>query len=153
MSIRKILSILFCLFALTACGPKTLTLSAFDGSKSVKMTVEIADSPEERERGLMNRPRLETDHGMLFVFPVPAIQTFWMKNTLIPLEILFFDANGEFVNAATMAPCKADPCDTYTSLALAQYALEVPPDFRVSHGVGVGWKMDLKKVRGMAKAK
>ncbi len=150
MRLSHSLPALFCLLALAGCGSKTLTLSSFDGSKTARVTVEIADSSKERERGLMYREeKLAAGQGMIFAFPAPKILSFWMKETLIPLEILFFDAKGEFINALQMVPCTLDPCAVYKSQALAQFALEVNPDFRKANEVGTGWKMDLEQVRGM----
>ena len=153
MRLHHFLPALLCLIVLSGCGPKVLTLSSYDGLKTATVTVEVADSPKERDRGLMNRTKLEVDKGMLFAFPEAITQKFWMKNTVIPLEILFFDANGDFVNALQMTPCTADPCELYTSSALAKYALEVIPDFRKANGIGVGWKLDVKQVGKMAKPK
>lgn len=67
--------------------------------------------------------------GMLFVFDTAQERSFWMKNTLMPLDILFFAANGTFVSWQRMDPCKADPCPSYYSNGSAQYALEVPAGF------------------------
>jgi uncharacterized membrane protein (UPF0127 family) len=67
---------------------------------------EAADTAKEREKGLMGRSSLAENMGMFFAFKDPQVMQFWMKNTLIPLEILFFDAEGNFVNVATMEPCQ-----------------------------------------------
>ena len=141
---------LLCAFMLSACGTSDLTLSSFDGSKTVSLKVEVADSPKERTKGLMNRESLEKGTGMLFVFPEAQMLSFWMKKTKIPLEILFFDPSGSFVNALTMEPCEQDPCEAYSSEALSNYALEVSPGFREENGVGVGWKLDPLEVARMA---
>ena len=136
---------------LTACGgPKVITLSSFDGQQTVKLTVEVADSQKERMRGLMERKELKPDNGMLFVFKDPQILTFWMKDTLIPLEIMYFDPQGNFVSAALMEPCKSDPCTRYTSQALSSYAVEVAPGYRTANGIGVGWKLDPKEIAGIS---
>ena len=64
--------------------------------------------------------------GMLFVFQVDSDGGFWMKNTLIPLDIVFFTADGGFVDSLTMAPCTEDPCPVYRPRGAYRYALEAP---------------------------
>ena len=89
-------------------------------------TVEIARTDAEWEHGLMFRTHMAADHGMLFVFPDSEPRYFWMKNTLIPLDIIFFDANKRLINVSANTPsCKADPCPTYASTAPAKYVLEL----------------------------
>ncbi len=91
-----------------------------------RFTVEIADTDAARERGLMFRTHMAADHGMLFLFPSAAPRMFWMKNTLIPLDILFFDAQRQLINvSADTPPCKRNPCPVYASAAPAQYVLEL----------------------------
>ncbi|MFH1348674.1 MAG: DUF192 domain-containing protein [Patescibacteria group bacterium] len=110
-------------------------------NKIRKLAVEIADTPNERIQGLMFRKELKENQGMLFVFTQPQVLSFWMKNTLIPLDIIFFDANKEFVSAMTMQPCEADPCPSYKSERAAVYALEVGEGFIERNGVARGWKL------------
>ncbi|MBI4385457.1 DUF192 domain-containing protein [Candidatus Parcubacteria bacterium] len=114
----------------------TITFQTYSGPVSVR--VEIADSPPEWSRGLMGRRTLKADAGMLFVFPDDTIRTFWMKDTLIALDVIFLDARGTIVSMKTMTPClpRTKPqaavpsgCPTYSSEAPARYALEVTAGF------------------------
>lgn len=94
--------------------------------KGQRFTVEIADTPELQERGLMFRRDLPLDHGMLFIFPEQRWHSFWMRNCLIPLDIMYFDAEGRFVSAHYNArPCNAEYCPTYPSEGPAKYVLEL----------------------------
>jgi uncharacterized membrane protein (UPF0127 family) len=89
-------------------------------------SVEFATDGPSREHGLMMRATLAPDHGMLFVFPEAGPQAFWMKSTLIPLDILYFDTDHHLVSMQLdVPPCKADPCPTYPSNAPARYVLEL----------------------------
>jgi uncharacterized membrane protein (UPF0127 family) len=105
--------------------------------------VELADTPMEWEQGLMYRKELERGTGMLFSFQEERPMTFWMKNTLIPLDILFFNSQRQFVSAASMVPCTADPCTVYRSAGPALYALEVNAGFVEQYGVTQGWTMEV----------
>ena len=89
-----------------------------------ELTVAVAESPIQRSRGLMGVTDLGGLDGMLFVFQVDSDGGFWMKNTLIPLDIVFFAADGGFVDALTMAPCTEEPCPTYRPGGSYRYALE-----------------------------
>ena len=90
------------------------------------LAVAVAASPSQRSQGLMGVADLGSLDGMLFVFPADSDGGFWMKNTLIPLDIVFFTADGGFVDSLTMAPCTEDPCPTYRPVGSYRYALEAP---------------------------
>lgn len=86
---------------------------------------ELALTSAQRSVGLMHRTQAPTD-GMLFVFPTNTNGGFWMKNTLVPLKIVFFDASGKRVRTLRMAPCRVDDCPVYTPRKWYRFALELP---------------------------
>jgi len=92
-----------------------------------RFTVEVADSFEERERGLMFRDELAKDSGMLFIHDNEETQAYWMKNTHIPLDILYFNKDRKLVSAQERVPaCSAgDRCPPYASEGAALYVLEL----------------------------
>jgi uncharacterized membrane protein (UPF0127 family) len=93
-----------------------------------RFSVEIAADVASQERGLMFRDSMPADHGMLFVFDSDAVRTFWMKNTHIPLDILYFDHNRKLVSVQRRVPPCLDSgnnCPVYPSSGPAQYVLEL----------------------------
>lgn len=121
----------------------TVTIETTEGPVSID--VEIADSDEERQVGLMNRESLPEDAGMLFVFEGDVEFGFWMKNTLIPLSIAFADAGGEIVRILDMEPCEADPCTVYKPGATYRTALEVNQGAFADWGVAEGDRLTLDR--------
>lgn len=106
------------------------------------LQVEIADQPETRNRGLMGRQELNEGEGMLFIFPKAEYLRFWMKNTLIPLSIGFFNANKKLLNILDMDPPAPGSQSylIYKSKAPAVYALEVPQGWFQKHQIRPGAK-------------
>jgi len=113
-----------------------------ESDNSIEIIAEIADEPEAQARGLMGRRTMSPGEGMLFVFGEEAPRGFWMKDTLIPLDILFFTASGDWVSGHTMVPCEGDPCPVTLSANPARYALEISTGFLA--GYGEGWKLVLE---------
>ncbi len=96
------------------------------------LTLALADEPGLRSRGLMGVTDLGDVDGMLFTWGGDRVgNRFTMRNTLIPLTVLFFDVDGELVSRADMVPCQADPCPTYGAAGLYAYAVEFPADREV----------------------
>lgn len=130
-------------FFLVACVQSTQMQLISPNGENINLIVEIAESSEERSQGLMFRKELPRNHGMLFAYQNEQSLSFWMKNTLIPLDILFFDADGVFVSATTMQPCIIEQCPSYQSEAPSKYALEVAAGFVKRLGVEEGWRVVL----------
>lgn len=109
-----------------------------------KIMIEIADSPEERQQGLMFRTSLSEDQGMLFIFDQPSPAAFWMKKTLIPLDIVFIDENKQIADIQTAQPCTTDPCPIYKPSQPVLYVLEVNAGFAEKNRIKVGDKVEIK---------
>ena len=110
-------------------------------AKSVTLQVEVADTAASRAQGLMNRPRLAENAGMLFIFDEPGNWGFWMKNTLIPLSIAFIGEDWRIVDIVDMdvaANPKDGPFPIYESRKPFKYALEVNQGFFRRKSLGIG---------------
>ena len=93
--------------------------------RQILLDVEVARTPDQHQQGLMFRRSLPRNAGMVFVFQTTVRGGFWMKNTLIPLSIAFYDRRGRIVKIMVMEPCKADPCPVYDPGVAYRGALEV----------------------------
>ena len=118
------LSLLPLLLALSACASARTPWVEVGGER---FQVEVADDDAERARGLMFRDAMADDHGMLFIHDRQEPQAYWMKNTRIPLDILYFDRDRRLVSQQRdVPPCSAgDRCPPYPSRAPARYVLEL----------------------------
>ena len=111
---------------------------------AVEVSLEVAATPAERERGLMYRRSLAEGRGMLFVFDADGNQSFWMKNTLIPLDLLFIARDGTVVGIHA----NATPLST-ANIAVgkpSRYVLEVPGGWAARHGISAGARVDFRGV-------
>ena len=120
-------AIAFAAVSLSACassaGDKDDTWVELKGKRYV---VEIADDAGERERGLMFRDEMAADHGMLFIHDAEEPQQYWMKNTKIPLDIMYFDHARKLVSVAHAPPCSlGDKCPPFPSDGPSLYVLEL----------------------------
>ncbi|MGH2748688.1 MAG: DUF192 domain-containing protein [Actinomycetota bacterium] len=95
------------------------------GEESVLIDLEVAERDEQRFRGLMFRECLPADSGMAFIYFDETSGGFYMKNTLIPLSIAFFDEEGTILEILDMEPCEEDPCEIYDPGVAYFGALEV----------------------------
>jgi uncharacterized protein len=117
----------------------------------VQVHAEVVDTPPAIERGLMFRESLPPNQGMLFVFERTGVYPFWMKNTLIPLDIIWLDEDWRIVSiAASVPPCRADPCPTYPPAGPARYVVEVNAGFTRTHGIARGDRVIVAGVRARA---
>lgn len=153
---RSVAALVIAVALLTACSDEPADVDAQPSPSStfrrgtaiietdegaVMVEIEVADSPELQARGLMHRESLDADAGMLFVYFQETNGTFWMKDTLIPLSIAFFDRDGEILNILDMDPCEADPCTSYNPGVMYQGALEVNQGAFEEWGVEIGDKI------------
>jgi uncharacterized membrane protein (UPF0127 family) len=99
---------------------------------------EVAQTDAQRAIGLMHRREMALQDGMLFVFDQPAVQCFWMKNTLLPLSIAFLADDGTVVNIAEMKP---QSLDSHCSSQPVRYALEMNQGWFAKRGVKPGFKL------------
>lgn len=101
--------------------------------------VEVAADDETRTRGLQGRPSLGENQGMLFIFPEARPYTFWMKDTLIPLDIIWMDQARRVVHiGSNIPPCQEDPCDVYSPPMPAVYVLELNANKAEDIGLHIG---------------
>ncbi len=104
-----------------------------------RYSVEIADDDAERARGLMFRDELGAEAGMLFLFPREAPRAFWMRNTRIPLDIVYIDEERRIVAwSLDTPPCRTRRCPNYPSGVPARYVLEVNAGEMERLGVAIG---------------
>lgn len=142
---RKNILFFFVIFqvALVSCKDASrlptmeLMIQRGDGSE-VKVTAEIADTEETRNRGFMEREQIPDGTGMLFVFERDQILSFWMKNTPHPLSIAYIDSTGKIRDIYHMTPFSMA---NWTSTVSVRYALEVPQGWFEKEGVVVGDKV------------
>jgi len=104
-------------------------------------TVEVASTPLERAKGLMNRQYLDSDKGMLFMLEDEGIHNFWMKGMLIPLDIIWINESMDVVYLSrNVQPCKTEACKSITPDAKARYVLELNAGVANEIGLAVGDK-------------
>lgn len=125
-------------FNFTKQGELTFTTS--DGNAKSMIDIEIADTDNKRRDGLMYRSKMAENRGMLFIFPYEAQQSFWMRNTLIPLDMLFVNKDMKIVTIRKNAlPFKDDI--SYSSTAPATYVIEVNAGYTDKYDIQEGDKI------------
>jgi uncharacterized protein len=112
----------------------TITLRA--GMHNI--VAQVAQNDEQRQTGLMHRKTMPTHEGMLFIFEAPAVQCFWMKNTLLPLDIAFVADDGTIVNIDSMAP---QTLESHCSKHPVRYVLEMNEGWFKQRNIKAGFKL------------
>ncbi len=150
---RKLLLLLFLCLLLTSCRPKVNTQNddshityskiIFSGKPEATILAENAETPAEQQKGLMFRKTMDVNHGMLFVFDHTEVKTFWMKNTYIPLDIIFISEDMEIDSIAK----NTKPRQTevlYSSNSEVKFVLEVNAGFTDTHSINTGDRVEIK---------
>ena len=128
--------------ALLGAGPAMIPLRLPSG-KVLQSEVMVKD--EDRAMGLMFRPSLPADHGMLFIFEQPDFHTIWMKNCKFPIDIVWLDEERRVVDVApSVPPCKADPCAVYQPMRRASYVVEMNAGEAAREKIVLGAALEFK---------
>ena len=122
-----------------------LSFNSTDGNFITQIDIEIADDDAERATGLMNRYKLEENQGMMFVFPYEDYQSFWMKNTILPLDMIFVNKEREIVKIHKNTKPFADNI-SYPSERPAIYVIEVNAGFTEKYDIKAGDKIVWRKL-------
>jgi uncharacterized membrane protein (UPF0127 family) len=116
---------------------------------SFTVTCEIADTDSERAKGLMDRDNLPEDEGMIFIYETPQNVSFWMKNTLIPLDIIFIHENGTVLEVAK-AHVQPDVPDSelvrYKSPSPVKWVVEINQGLSAQHGISAGTPVTIENM-------
>jgi uncharacterized membrane protein (UPF0127 family) len=139
---QRVMSAVAALLLVAACARETLPVARIHGAdRVVEVAVEVVSTPEALARGLMYRTELADGHGMLFVFPEESDHRFWMKNTLIPLDMIFIGGDGVIVGIHRDAtPLSTAPVGVGRP---SRYVLEVPGGWTARSGVAPGQRVEL----------
>lgn len=134
--------IVLTVLSLVKCKEEKITKVCFENHC---FNIELASTVEEQKRGLTFRENLDLDKGMLFVFKKEAKHSFWMKNTLIPLDIIWINKNKEVVFISQDAqPCEKDPCPSIMPNKEAKYVLEINAGISKNIGLDIGDKISFE---------
>lgn len=145
---KKIKSALSALLVLTIVGGAFFVSAIISQNKTIQISgqslaVEVADEPAERERGLCCRDSLVSDSGMLFVYDKPGYYSFWMKDTRIPLDIIWVDSAEEIVYIEEYVQPESYPNESFVSESPAQYIIETNAGWVRANGVAIGDSVQL----------
>jgi uncharacterized membrane protein (UPF0127 family) len=117
---------------------------------SSQVQIEVVADDDTRAQGLMFRDRVPEGTGMLFVFPQSGDYPFWMKNTLVPLDMIWLDDQKRVVHVEPgVPPCKADPCPSYPPHAVAKYVLELGAGQAAKHRIVNGSTLTFQRIENV----
>ena len=144
----KTASIVFLILGLIYLWIRYLAKSIINTNKVCHVNkcfiVEIADTDEKRSLGLMNRKHMADNRWMLFIFKEAKKHIFWMKNTLIPLDIIRIDSGLNIVDIQTAYPCNSETCEIYTPKWDANYVLELNASTAKKYNIKLWDKLEFK---------
>ncbi len=126
-------------------GPRVV-LERGEGHPPLVVKVEVADEMHERQRGLMFREHMDADAGMIFLFERPQQLSFWMHNTLLPLDMIFIRDDMSILGVVENATPRTD--DPRQVPGLSQYVLEVNAGYAARHGVRAGQRVRFEGIEG-----
>lgn len=140
---RRLVAALLLTCAIPACTPSPEVV-IHTRERPVRVKVELALTSDQHARGLMYRQSMAADAGMLFIFPNTQIRGFWMKNTPLPLDMIFIDDDNEIVGIVE----NAVPFSTNNRMVPqpSRYVLEVNGGFAAQHGIKEGQRVDIPPV-------
>lgn len=118
----------------------SLTFTDSLNNPITKIDIEIADTGDDRQNGLMYRKSMEMNQGMLFIFPVEELQSFWMRNTYLPLDMIFVNADKKIITIHKNTKTLSD--QSYASTEPAQYVVEVNAGFADKYSLKTGDKIN-----------
>lgn len=114
---------------------------------SITFNVKIARSAEERAAGLMNVESMPNNEGMFFVYDSEGYRTFWMKDTLIPLDLIFIDDAKRIVDIIpNVQPCEKDPCEMFRSPKGAKYVFEINGGLSKIYGLKIADSVEISGI-------
>jgi uncharacterized protein len=154
MKVSFLLMLAFACTQRSAPAPATMATTTADAAAPriilpdrSAIIVEVASDDPTREQGLMYRDHMAEDRGMIFLFPQVGEYPFWMKNTFIPLDMIWIDSDHRIVHIAhDVPPCKTDPCPNYPPNAKAASVLELAAGVAAKHHLKDG---DVLRFEGM----
>jgi uncharacterized protein len=133
--LRKILIVILLVICVSSCRSSDFKKVCLKG---VCVDAEVADTDQQRSRGLMYRGGLGKNKAMLFIFDTPSIYSFWMKNMRFSLDIIWIGSDKRIAAVKTdFPPCKTEVCEAFTPSVPAQFVLEVPAGFVKKHGISI----------------